>query len=1136
MAANPPAAATGEDGGLAETLYPLIPPAMATALDDFAPDGFLMNSSVAAQAPDGPEWLENPLTVGKVQSAYRVADTIDATLIITFTVHNNRPPASIVQLPAGATITDTLALFATVDLTDDPNTVRNVVLVDQLSDEVALLASSPLPDRRDSEYVWNLGAIPPYGQAEVVLKVQIPGPVANLTNLDGGAVAWGTLHGRSVSGQAWAATLAPDTLDGQPLDRWLKQTLDADTRDSYMLAQAAQLGGDPGLMFAYVRGLGYEAYSGSLRGTRGTLWSGAGNAVDQASLLIAMLRAAGIPARYAHGTLNQPRAEELILTMFPTPARLIGHVPSGVSVSDPTSDPQILTEVTDHWWVQAYLDGQWLDLNPSFPAAQPGQMFAESLLEVLDELPDSLRHRVTVQVEVETYHFFYYGLQRTIQLNHTFRSVELAGKPLTLSHLVNRQAQAGLISAYEQRTYVPYLLLDDEIIEGTAFDDILSSLFGPLVNRIVTGEWLLFTLQAPDGNPQTYRREIADAIGFENRQAGGTVQFAFESGATPPFLNDQSSYTVLVAAAGVPDSVTQTLYPQVVAAMAEAHEANEALQAALDSNAADSEKLAQVRQAQLAFNQVARLSQQMHLFTFAAVSDFGSEQLGNAFLVKPYFDSPRILITSWEWDEANDTRRIYFDLHRDEMRAVAYPGQAWEGLVAFNYARGLQEIALESTLLEEMAGESAVSVHAVFREAAQTGVPFVQISALNRDELAGLEISAEAKARISDTLQDGQYTVIVPAQSVTVGGQTTVGWIVVDEINGRTVDMMENGQRLATIEYALILSLPNWYSLNFAFIGFMHGFSAYTLAFVGFLLGNLNSGASLKDIWAQSLQQATALIDSVVKTIDQGASFFGNCTFIPGNPTNDWVKAYLYGTGYGVSVTFTFKINLGSAAGLAKCLGLPTGYSETIVEKKIEGGGFINGATAADMFIRSQVDPPLPPLLMARWPGPAPAPAQVAQAVPVAGTLAGNQVNATVDTELLAVAGALSLDWTGNGTNGPAFTTLSATDVALYDESGGLLGAGFLEAQPAAVDVPATALVSGAGYTVTVGGQAAAYAPALTGLAVGSDWGTYTAQLTAAGPYTLTLDSASVTLNGTDMYSGRLTAEPTVRPSLPAMA
>jgi DNA-dependent RNA polymerase auxiliary subunit epsilon len=56
------------------------------------------------------------------------------------------------------------------------------------------------------------------------------------------------------------------------------------------------------LIFNWVRdNIGYEFYYNTVKGAVGTLNSGGGNCVDTAHLLIALERAAGIPARYVHG-------------------------------------------------------------------------------------------------------------------------------------------------------------------------------------------------------------------------------------------------------------------------------------------------------------------------------------------------------------------------------------------------------------------------------------------------------------------------------------------------------------------------------------------------------------------------------------------------------------------------------------------------------------------------------------------------------------------------------------------------------------------------------------------------------------------------------------------------------------------
>lgn len=70
-----------------------------------------------------------------------------------------------------------------------------------------------------------------------------------------------------------------------------------------ILALAEQLKHDPVAIYQYVRNkIGFDPYYGSRKGSLLTLWERSGNDVDTASLLIALLRASGIPARYVQGT------------------------------------------------------------------------------------------------------------------------------------------------------------------------------------------------------------------------------------------------------------------------------------------------------------------------------------------------------------------------------------------------------------------------------------------------------------------------------------------------------------------------------------------------------------------------------------------------------------------------------------------------------------------------------------------------------------------------------------------------------------------------------------------------------------------------------------------------------------------
>jgi hypothetical protein len=284
---------------------------------DGEPVGMLLNAAAFEEFEEdlAPPSLANPISVSRVQSAYTAAGALGNTVIITFTITNNQPPANVPEIDPNATITDTIEAISALDFSQDSNAIHNVLLADTLlSANATFLSSEPMPDRSNDTLAWNLEDIPPLGSVTATLRVQIPGSVSGFTDLDTGATTWGTLQGRAVSASDAPSSLAPDGLA-----EWLIWTVDADYYDEYMVQKAAELGNDWEEMFAYVRSLGYESYKGSLRGTRGTLWSEAGNSLDQASLLIAILRGSGVPARYRHGTLSVARAQELILSMFHEP-------------------------------------------------------------------------------------------------------------------------------------------------------------------------------------------------------------------------------------------------------------------------------------------------------------------------------------------------------------------------------------------------------------------------------------------------------------------------------------------------------------------------------------------------------------------------------------------------------------------------------------------------------------------------------------------------------------------------------------------------------------------------------------------------------------------------------------------------
>lgn len=184
------------------------------------------------------------------------------------------------------------------------------------------------------------------------------------------------------------------------------------------------LGNDPARIFAFVRdAIGYEAYSGLMRGPRGTLLALSGNSVDRAALLASLLEQAGQRVRYARGTLSERDARELVEGMWaepalsattpgPTPEDPVEHAALEVLRSAIKRDHELVTthfrktrrpdargagaepnqlveETRAHHWVQYFRNGEWVDLDPSFADAAPGRTYAR-VEETPERLPDSL--------------------------------------------------------------------------------------------------------------------------------------------------------------------------------------------------------------------------------------------------------------------------------------------------------------------------------------------------------------------------------------------------------------------------------------------------------------------------------------------------------------------------------------------------------------------------------------------------------------------------------------------------------------------------------------------------------------------------------------------------------------------------
>jgi transglutaminase-like putative cysteine protease len=148
---------------------------------------------------------------------------------------------------------------------------------------------------------------------------------------------------------------------------------------------ATSLNNDPVKIYNWVRNnIQFIPSYGSIQGSDMTLQTKRGNSFDTASLLIALLRAANIPARYVYGTIEVP-ADKVMnwvggVTVPEAAMNLMGQ--GGIPNIGVAQGGQIQSIRMEHVWVEAYVDytpsrgavnrnpNTWVPMDASFKQYQ----------------------------------------------------------------------------------------------------------------------------------------------------------------------------------------------------------------------------------------------------------------------------------------------------------------------------------------------------------------------------------------------------------------------------------------------------------------------------------------------------------------------------------------------------------------------------------------------------------------------------------------------------------------------------------------------------------------------------------------------------------------------------------------------
>ncbi len=798
-------------------------------------------------AATGASVHDGPLVVGRSQSIHGLSAARNQSLVIVYHVFNtgDRPLAE-------------------------------AALQAQLQTGATPVSTDPAADQSGGILRWNLGAIPAGAAVDATVTLQLGGAPPVL--LDGGAVAFAFLDGRPLRDAAIPAKLR----DVPWSDALVRTVPEADLSDRFVRLAAARLDYDPAAAFAFVRDqVGYECYGGSLRGARGTLWSHAGNSLDQASLLIALLRASGYPARYAQGTLADTDAAQLIASMFPPPSRRLGYSDGVETPSDPASDPQLLATARAHYWAQYDDGGGFRDLDACFADHAMGDT-RTTAAATFAEVDDSVRTRITVRLRAELQSAFpNTAADVPVVLEETFNAAAIAGKPLTVGHRVETTGAGGLAFSSITHTYTPYILVgeddrdvnDDLTRVGESYQEYLTNF--PLGSMFLTGVFMDIDVALPGGSVETYTSAFLDRVGFAIRRNGGTAG-GLEIGQQPAF-SDADVATITVLAGKLDESVIFASHDLLQRNAVEAERLLPDLEM-LDPDDTSPDAQALYLEVNPVVREIQIASTRLLNSLFYRTSQDLERSLDDLFLMATYPDGPRIVVSRFIVDgtDENAPASIAVDLVRDRMRVVAAPGQETSVEALWGYHFGMAENALEGRMSDLFSRGIATPLTAsrIIEAALAENIALHFITPETAYRVAGLDISDDAKARISVALGEGS-AVIVPDSAVMIDGVPTIGWVETDA-SGYTVGRLEDGTGGA-VTYAIFCKYAvRWTSF---LGGVIVPIAFFGIDVAGEALGLINAGVdgavAAKQAAAIALDQTADAVDKASKVVPkEGKKFY----------------------------------------------------------------------------------------------------------------------------------------------------------------------------------------------------------------------------------------------------------------------
>jgi len=619
----------------------------------------------------------------------------------------------------------------------------------------------------------------------------------------------------------------------------------------------------PQAAFEYVRDqIALEPYPGVMKGALGTFLTRGGNDLDRSLLLATLLKQQGHTVKVARGRLPLPQTQSFLQRIADTPdavEQILRSLPKdlpasklsdqqrefgkvrvqraeergktrreaveqnyqliqsflrkgGLTVGQDATARQLET-LRDHFWVQATINDQQTDLDPSFSKAGMNQKFAEPD-ETFDpdELPENLFQHIGMRMAGE----FLQGGQVTSTelLSKDMRAADLFGKNVRLS--LEPESLEGDINQYQ-----PTLVVGEDNTEGKAFqlrpqeggeesseageespgggnaaEGLLGGLGGgegetpkkaaprPKATGAVLGRlYLQVVSKAPHLAEAHYRRVIMDRL--EVRQGRLQLQAGME--------DDKSIRALLIQVWDGAISVGPCHVLYLFKTQLETLKAQESM----EEKARAKVYLGQ----EFSVDDLAGPMLPPELINYFFSSDLARFLIRqkSAPRARQYYEQPRLAFFRHgfavrDWSKPARSRRFQegIDLRNAPFQFAAGGDQA----LPLALKAGIADTALESSFVHGGPGFNALPL---FAAATEQGIPLVTIGPAQRAGIDSLALPPAIKDVLQHELSQG-HMLILPTRLVSLNQTQTFDWWSIDPATGTALGKMELGGAQAMVE------------------------------------------------------------------------------------------------------------------------------------------------------------------------------------------------------------------------------------------------------------------------------------------------------------------------------------------------